>query len=67
MNVEIWSDVMCPFCYIGKRKFEQALASFAHKDEVQITWKSFQLAPDMVTDPQEEHRPIPGRAQRYAH
>ncbi|MBD1392693.1 DsbA family oxidoreductase [Mucilaginibacter glaciei] len=51
MKVEIWSDVMCPFCYIGKRRFEDALQQFAHKDEVEIEWKSFQLNPDMVTDP----------------
>ncbi len=52
MKVEIWSDVMCPFCYIGKRRFEQALAQFAHKDDVEIEWKSFQLSPDLVTDPE---------------
>jgi predicted DsbA family dithiol-disulfide isomerase len=51
MKVEIWSDVMCPFCYIGKRKFEAALAQFEHKDQVEIVWKSFQLQPDLVTDP----------------
>jgi predicted DsbA family dithiol-disulfide isomerase len=51
MKVEIWSDVMCPFCYIGKRKFESALAQFEHKDDVEVVWKSFQLQPDMVTDP----------------
>lgn len=51
MKVEIWSDVMCPFCYIGKRRFEDALQQFAHKDKVEIEWKSFQLNPDMVTDP----------------
>ena len=51
MKVEIWSDVMCPFCYIGKRRFEDALQQFAHKDEVEIEWKSFQLNPDMKTDP----------------
>ena len=45
MKVEIWSDVMCPFCYIGKRKFEQALERFPHRDNVQVTWKSFQLDP----------------------
>jgi predicted DsbA family dithiol-disulfide isomerase len=50
MKVEIWSDVMCPFCYIGKRKFENALAQFSHKDEVEIVWKSFQLNPDMKTE-----------------
>jgi predicted DsbA family dithiol-disulfide isomerase len=46
MQVEIWSDVFCPFCYIGKRNFETALAAFPHRDEVAITWKSFQLQPD---------------------
>src|SRR5690606_35924856 len=50
MKIEIWSDVMCPFCYIGKRKFEQAMAQFPHKDKVQDVWKSFQLSPDMQTD-----------------
>ncbi len=51
MEVEIWSDVMCPFCYIGKRRFESALALFPGRGDVHLTWKSFQLAPDMVTDP----------------
>ena len=51
MNVEIWSDVMCPFCYIGKRKFEKALAQFPHKDKVNVIWKSFQLDPTTITDP----------------
>ena len=50
MRVEIWSDVMCPFCYIGKRKFETALAQFEHKNEVIVEWKSFQLNPSLVTD-----------------
>jgi len=47
MKVEIWSDIMCPFCYIGKRKFEQALELFEHKDKIQVEWKSFQLDPSM--------------------
>jgi predicted DsbA family dithiol-disulfide isomerase len=51
MKVEIWSDVMCPFCYIGKRKFEKALEHFDHKDKVEIEWKSFQLDPNLKTDP----------------
>ncbi|MGA0560580.1 DsbA family oxidoreductase [Larkinella sp. VNQ87] len=51
MKVEIWSDVMCPFCYIGKRKFEAALAQFPQKDSIEIVWKSFQLNPSQVTDP----------------
>jgi predicted DsbA family dithiol-disulfide isomerase len=50
MKVEIWSDVMCPFCYIGKRKFETALEQFEHKNDVTVEWKSFQLNPSLVTD-----------------
>ncbi len=50
MKVEIWSDVMCPFCYIGKRRFENALKQFSERDKVQVEWKSFQLNPDLVTE-----------------
>jgi predicted DsbA family dithiol-disulfide isomerase len=45
MQVEIWSDVICPWCYIGKRRFETALAGFAHRDDVQVIWRSFELDP----------------------
>ena len=51
MKVEIWSDIMCPFCYIGKRRFEEALRQFPHKEDIEVTWKSFQLNPAMKTDP----------------
>lgn len=51
MKVEIWSDVMCPFCYIGKRRFEKALEQFEYAEDVQVEWKSFQLNPNMETDP----------------
>lgn len=51
MKVEIWSDVMCPFCYIGKRRFEQALSEFPHKDDITVEWKSFQLDPDLQSQP----------------
>lgn len=51
MKVEIWSDVMCPFCYIGKRKFENALKQFSNSGNVEIEWKSFQLSPHMKTAP----------------
>jgi predicted DsbA family dithiol-disulfide isomerase len=46
VNVEIWSDIACPWCYIGKRRFEAALAGFEHADEVTVTWRSFELDPD---------------------
>ena len=51
MKVEIWSDVMCPFCYIGKRHFEKALEEFSGKDNVEVVWKSFQLSPDAQRTP----------------
>lgn len=49
MNINIWSDVRCPFCYIGKRKFEMALEKFPHKNKVNVTWKSFELDPTLET------------------
>jgi predicted DsbA family dithiol-disulfide isomerase len=51
MKVEIWSDIACPFCYIGKRKFENALTKFADKENVEVIWKSYQL------DPSTQHTP----------
>ncbi len=46
MDVEIWSDIACPWCYVGKRRFEAALAEFEHADEVNVTWRSFELDPE---------------------
>jgi len=43
LKVEVWSDVVCPWCFIGKRRFEAALARFAHRDEVELIWRSFEL------------------------
>lgn len=51
MKVDIWSDVRCPFCYVGKRKFELALEQFEHKDKVEVEWHSFELDPDAETKP----------------
>ncbi|SDW20437.1 DsbA family oxidoreductase [Aequorivita viscosa] len=47
MKVEIWSDVMCPFCYIGKRNFETALEQFEYKKHIDVVWKSFLLDPSI--------------------
>ena len=47
MNIDIWSDIACPWCFIGKRRFEKALAEFPHKDQVTVTWHSFQLDPSL--------------------
>ena len=43
MKIDIWSDIVCPFCYLGKRRLETALADFEHRDEVEIQWHSFEL------------------------
>jgi len=47
MKVEIWSDMVCPFCYMGKHRYEKALAQFAHRDDIEVVWHSFQLYPGM--------------------
>lgn len=51
MMIEVWSDIACPFCYIGKRRLSAALETFPHRDDVEVVWRSFQLQPQMVTDP----------------
>ncbi|NUL45573.1 DsbA family oxidoreductase [Cellulosimicrobium funkei] len=53
MKIEIFSDVACPWCFIGKRRFEAALESFEHRDQVEVEWKSFQLDPTL---PEHDHR-----------
>jgi protein disulfide-isomerase len=50
MKVEVWSDIMCPFCYIGKRNYEAALEKFVDGDKIEIVWKSFQLDPSIPDD-----------------
>jgi predicted DsbA family dithiol-disulfide isomerase len=54
MKVEVWSDIMCPFCYIGKRNFESAMKQFPGKDSVELEWHSFQLDPTIPKN--REHR-----------
>ncbi len=50
IKIEIWMDIMCPFCYIGKRKLEGGLAQFIHKDKVELIWKSYLLDPNLKND-----------------
>jgi predicted DsbA family dithiol-disulfide isomerase len=52
LTVEIWSDIVCPWCYIGKRRFEAALAQFAHGDEVEVRFRSFELDPGAPVMPE---------------
>lgn len=51
MQVEIWSDIMCPFCYIGKRRFEKAMATFEGSADIEVIWKSYQLDPNQEDVP----------------
>ena len=63
MQVEVWSDVVCPWCYIGKRKLETALSRFAHADQVEVVWRSFQLDPSV---PEGHTEPtLPALAAKY--
>lgn len=50
MLIEVWSDIACPFCYIGKRRLQAALARFPQRDDIRVEWRSFQLQPQLVTD-----------------
>ena len=53
LKVQIWSDIMCPFCYIGKRRIEEALNLFEHKEAVEIEWKSYQLDASFIASPED--------------
>ena len=53
MQIDIWSDIACPWCYVGKRRFEQALGRFAHRDDVSVMWHSFELDPSAPTTHEE--------------
>lgn len=50
MNIDIWSDIACPFCYLGKVQFDSALQNFPHKDHIVVTYHSFELDPDAPRD-----------------
>ena len=50
MKIEVWSDVMCPFCYIGKKNFEEALAQIPYKDDINVIWRGFQLDENLSKD-----------------
>lgn len=63
LKIQIWSDVMCPYCYIGKRRIEEALALFENRDAVEIEWKSFQLDASFIASP--EDNTIDHLAEKY--
>jgi predicted DsbA family dithiol-disulfide isomerase len=59
----VWSDVVCPWCYIGKRRLETALERFEHRDEVEVVWRSFQLDPTVPEG--QTHPTLPALAEKY--
>jgi len=61
VKVDIWSDVVCPWCYVGKKRFEAATAEFAHGDEIEVEWHSFELDP---TSPHEHQGDMAQRLSR---
>src|SRR2546421_12298085 len=63
MQVEVWSDVVCPWCYIGKRRLESALEQFPHRDQVEVVWRSFQLDPSVLEG--ETFPTLPTLAAKY--
>jgi predicted DsbA family dithiol-disulfide isomerase len=63
VQIEVWSDVVCPWCYIGKRRLETALERFPHRDQVEVTWRSFQLDPTVPEG--ETHPTLPALAAKY--
>ncbi|MGY1833022.1 DsbA family oxidoreductase [Geodermatophilus sp. SYSU D01180] len=63
MRIEVWSDVVCPWCYIGKRRLETALERFPHRDQVEVVWRSFQLDPTIPEG--ETHATLPALATKY--
>jgi predicted DsbA family dithiol-disulfide isomerase len=63
LQVEVWSDVVCPWCYIGKRRLESALEQFPHRDQVEVVWRSFQLDPSVPEGT--THPTLPALAAKY--
>jgi predicted DsbA family dithiol-disulfide isomerase len=63
MQIEVWSDVVCPWCYIGKRRLETALERFPHRDDVEVIWRSYQLDPSIPEG--ETHPTLPALAAKY--
>jgi predicted DsbA family dithiol-disulfide isomerase len=66
MKIEIWSDIACPFCYIGKRNLEAALSEFPHADDVEIEWRSFELDPQAPVDTEQDMADLLARKYGYS-
>lgn len=51
MKIDIWADIACPYCYVGKKKLEAALQAFPHADQIELVWHSYELNPDLKNEP----------------
>ncbi|WP_447640386.1 MULTISPECIES: DsbA family oxidoreductase [Chitinophagaceae] len=65
LHIEVWSDVVCPFCYIGKRNLEKALSNFPHQNTISVEWKSYQLDPTFEQDPDQKLNLVASLAKKY--
>ncbi|KPC94340.1 hypothetical protein ADL27_14995, partial [Streptomyces sp. NRRL F-6602] len=65
MRVEIWSDIACPWCYVGKARFDKALAAFPHRDRIEVVHRSFELDPARPITGLDEVRPRLDRAEAW--
>lgn len=65
VKVDIWSDVVCPWCYIGKRRFERALAGLPFRDRIEVTWRSFELDPSAAPSPEHPGPYVDHLARKY--
>ena len=66
MKVDVWSDIMCPFCYIGKRHYEAAIKQFPYRDQIEIVWHSFQLDPTIPMESTKQQNVFQYLADRKA-
>lgn len=65
MRIDIWSDIVCPWCYIGKRRLESALALFPEHDEVEVVWRSFELDPEALHSNDNDVPIVEALAKKY--
>ena len=65
LHVEVWSDIVCPFCYIGKRNYEKALSTFKQSNDVELEFRSFQLEPDFIQDTTNKYNLTEALAKKY--
>ena len=64
MHIDVWSDVVCPWCYLGKRRLEEAIAGLSFRDEIAVRWRAFQLDPTATAEPKDLEQAL---ERKYGH